>query len=219
MFPVLFTGYPPNEYPPPRGVTTWSDRRYGHGRSPGEVGISWRPTTSLWPRGCGREGLTILPTSVPHDDACWLESSLARLGTVSRTVQLTLLCEDRQQEAFLRRFFARMGWKGRMRVEKSPSGRGSGEQWVRERFPRELEGFRRSHVARALVAMIDADSATVSERINGFECACKAMDVEPRRSEERVALFIPRRNIETWIAYLEGSNVSEEASLRWSVPA
>jgi hypothetical protein len=31
-----------------------------------------------------------------------------------------------------------------------------------------------------------------------------------RRPEDRVAFFVPRRNIETWIAYLEGESVDEE---------
>jgi hypothetical protein len=43
---------------------------------------------------------------------------------VSRQVQLVLLCEDRQHEAFVRRFLKAMGWETRaMRVERTPGGR------------------------------------------------------------------------------------------------
>jgi len=57
----------------------------------------------------------------------------------SRRVQIVLLCEDSQHEAFVRRFLVGMGWETRgMRVEKSPSAGGSAEQWVRIRFPKEL---------------------------------------------------------------------------------
>ena len=53
-----------------------------------------------------------------------------------RLEKVVLLCEDSQQEAFARRFLVRAGWHPRaLRVEKSPQGRGSGEQWVRDRFP------------------------------------------------------------------------------------
>lgn len=45
---------------------------------------------------------------------------------MSRRVQLVLLCEDNQHEAFARRFLNAMGWETRaMRVEKAPGGRGA----------------------------------------------------------------------------------------------
>ena len=128
-----------------------------------------------------------------------------------RRVKLVLLCEDSQHEAFLRRFFERAGWNPRaMRVEKSPRGRGAGEQWVRERFPRELQTLRRRHVAAKLAAMVDADRSTVEERMEAFDAACSQNGVPPRRSEEPVAILVPRRNIETWIAYLSGRDVNED---------
>ncbi len=127
-----------------------------------------------------------------------------------RRVKLVLLCEDSQHEAFLRRFFERAGWNPRaMRVEKSPKGRGAGEQWVRERFPRELQALRRRHVAAILAAMVDADRSTVEERIAAFDAACSQTGVPPRRPDEPVAIFVPRRSIETWIAYLSGRDVNE----------
>ena len=65
------------------------------------------------------------------------------MGAVSRRVQLVLLCEDKQQEAFARRFLKATGWETHaMRVEKAPVGRGAGEQFVRERFARELKAHR-----------------------------------------------------------------------------
>lgn len=52
-----------------------------------------------------------------------------------RRVRIVLLCEDSQQEAFTRRFLEGMGWDTReLRIEKSPSAKGSAEQWVREGF-------------------------------------------------------------------------------------
>jgi len=61
----------------------------------------------------------------------------------SRRVKIVLLCEDSQQEAFTRRFLAGMGWNTReLRVEKSPSAKGSAEQWVREKFPSEIKVYR-----------------------------------------------------------------------------
>jgi hypothetical protein len=127
-----------------------------------------------------------------------------------RRVRLVLLCEDSQHEAFLRRFFQRAGWNRRaIRVEKSPQGRGAGEQWVRERFPDELQSIRKGHVAAMLAVMVDADRSTVKDRLVALDAACNRAGKTPRRAAEPVAVFVPRRNIETWIAYLSGRDVDE----------
>lgn len=122
-----------------------------------------------------------------------------------------MLCEDRQHEAFLRRFFRQAGWnRNCFRVEISPKGRGAGEQWVREQFPTELKELRRCHVSVHLVAITDADRSTVAERKASFDETCRTKGVDPRSDDEPVALLVPRRNIETWIAYLGGENVDED---------
>ena len=62
---------------------------------------------------------------------------------MSRNVNVVILCEDRQHEAFARRFLAQAGRGLRVqRVEVSPKGRGSGEQFVRARFAKELAYYR-----------------------------------------------------------------------------
>ncbi len=124
--------------------------------------------------------------------------------------KMVLLCEDGQHEALGRRFFVRSGWHPRsIRIQKSPKGRGAGEQWVRERFPKELQALRRSQVTAVLVAMVDADRSTVESRLEAFDQACQQEGVAPRGEGEPVALLVPRRNIETWIAYLSGIEVNE----------
>jgi len=130
---------------------------------------------------------------------------------VSRRVQLVLLCEDRQHEAFARRFLNTMGWETRaMRVEKAPGGRGAGEQFVRERYPVELKAHRSRPVTQALVVLIDGDSEGPVARLQRLDQACREAGLRERTSEERVAVFIPTWNIETWLAYLDGDRVGEE---------
>jgi len=64
---------------------------------------------------------------------------------MSRTVQWVVLCEDRQHETFARRFLKIAGLSARrLRAEIAPRGRGSAEQFVRERFPKELSAYRSS---------------------------------------------------------------------------
>ena len=130
-----------------------------------------------------------------------------------RRVKIVLLCEDSQQEAFTRRFLKGMGWNTReIRVEKSPSALGSAEQWVREKFPHELMAYRqrRQRAASALIAMIDADTNDVQDRINQFERACDSIQIAFRTADEAVAIAVPKRNIETWIHYLNGQPVNEQ---------
>ncbi|OGR12018.1 MAG: hypothetical protein A2341_06810 [Deltaproteobacteria bacterium RIFOXYB12_FULL_58_9] len=132
-----------------------------------------------------------------------------------RRVQLVILCEDTQQEAFIRRFLSKAGWNTRrFRVEKAPSGRGSGEQFVKERFPLELDSYRRksAHVGSAVVVMIDGDNRGVATRQKELDDACTEKNVQQRQSKERVAVFVPTWNIETWFAYLDGQTVDETQS-------
>jgi hypothetical protein len=97
------------------------------------------------------------------------------------------------------------------RVEVNPKGRGSGEQFVRQRFVKELAYYRaRKHrVEQALIVLIDADGRDVAARIEQVESACIEAGGQRRQRDERVAIFVPARNIETWLAYLEGQTVNE----------
>ncbi len=52
------------------------------------------------------------------------------------SVKVVLLCEDLQTATFFRRFLKERGFKPHdIREEISPKGKGSGEQWVRDKYP------------------------------------------------------------------------------------
>ena len=132
---------------------------------------------------------------------------------MSRNVSIVILCEDRQHEAFARRFLGQAGKGLRVqRVEVAPKGRGSAEHFVRARFAKELAYYRsRQHrVEQALVVVIDADRRKVAARIAQVEDAATEGGQERRRADDRVAIFVPARNIETWLAYLGGQTVNED---------
>ncbi len=134
---------------------------------------------------------------------------------MSRCVQLIVLCEDRQHEVFARRFLQRTGWSTRrLRVVIAPPGRGSAEQFVREHFPIELSAYRanRHRVAEALIVLLDGDDKGVEARMDELNRACRSDGVSPRLQDERVAVFIPTWRIETWFAYLDGTDVDEKKS-------
>ena len=132
---------------------------------------------------------------------------------MSRRVQIVLLCEDSQHEAFARRFLKLNGWNTRsLRVEKAPQGRGAGEQFVRERFPTELSEQRRRQVAQALIVLVDGDAAGVEARLRALDESCRCKGVHVRSADEPVAVLVPTRSIETWFVYLDGQTIDEEQS-------
>ena len=132
---------------------------------------------------------------------------------MARNANVVILCEDRQQEAFARRFLKRAGYNPRrFRVEISPKAKGSAEQFVRLQFPKELEYYRsKQHkVGQLLIAVTDADRQDVADRIRQIHQQVKEADMEERQIDEKVAIFVPSRNIETWLAYLDGQTVNED---------
>ena len=129
---------------------------------------------------------------------------------MSHAVDVVLLCEDRQHAAFVRRFLEKKGWnRKRLRAIISPGGRHSGEQFVREQFPQELQQLRRRAASTMLVVMIDGDTFGPAARKKALDEACRKHGVEPRRPDEAVAVFVPTWRIETWLRYLEGNDVDE----------
>ena len=93
-------------------------------------------------------------------------------------------------------------------VERPLMG-GAGEQWVRTQYPNELKEIRDKKNVY-LIVVIDADDGTIDKRHKDLEKACKARNILPRNNSDRNVLhIIPRRNIETWLAYLDGKNIDE----------
>jgi len=130
----------------------------------------------------------------------------------AKAVEVVILCEDLQQEVFVRRFLMEQGrdrWQFRPLI--APVGASSAEQWVREQLPNQLKAHRTQSSRRRtlLVVATDADKMTVADRMKSFEAECKRHSVTFRQEAERIAFAIPRRNIETWCAYLRGEDVDE----------
>jgi hypothetical protein len=128
-------------------------------------------------------------------------------------VQLVVLCEDRQQEIFALNFLNNRGFEldfKNVQVNKSPKGRGSGERYVINNYPKEVRAFRRKNYRSGmLVVVIDADKATVTETLKELDNALIQNSLELRQPNEAIAIFIPKRNIETWIHYLQSETVNE----------
>jgi hypothetical protein len=129
-----------------------------------------------------------------------------------RRVQIMILCEDRQQEVFARYFFKNRGFTGLFRAKICPPSSQSGEQYVRTQYPVEVKAYRqnRNRVSIGLVVIIDADTSTVQDRLDWLARTLVEDSQQNRQSDEAIAIFVPKRNIETWIHYLQGKTVNEE---------
>ena len=120
-----------------------------------------------------------------------------------------LLCEDDTTQGFVRRFL----WRRRIRYHDVynlplPTG-GSGEQWVRERFPDELQAIRRESNT-VLIVVTDADTNTTRERRLQLDRQCDEFDVPRIQTNDPAVVLVPRRNIETWLQHLDtGEAVNE----------
>lgn len=133
-----------------------------------------------------------------------------------RNVRVTLICEDKQQSTFAREYLRLCGFDTNLKKMKlviSPIGRGSGEQFVRERFVSEIDSFRSkmsySSSGMVLIFMLDADKIDVHQHLQAFDNLLEAQKMDKRHQFEKIAIIIPKRNIETWIHYLQGHSVNE----------
>ncbi len=89
----------------------------------------------------------------------------------------------------------------------SRPGAGAGDQFVRDNYPVYLDAIRRRN--GILVVMIDGDNDSIEQRLKQLNDVCEQSDILPRKSSDNVAIFVPSRNIETWLAYLNGEDVNE----------
>lgn len=131
---------------------------------------------------------------------------------MDRYSQIVILCEDRQQEVFARHFLVNCGInQSRIRVNICPAGGGAAEQFVRQQYPVEVREYRRrcNHLRIGLVVMIDADTKSVTGRANELEDELIRVSLPGRQPNERIGIFVPKQNIETWIHYLQGESVNE----------
>jgi hypothetical protein len=133
-----------------------------------------------------------------------------------------ILCEDTLHDEFVCHFLmAHYGWslpriKRVTRRSKYPKGGdGAGEKHVRDHYAIELQAYRKNPQGRMLVAVIDADKGTVEAHHQELDGEARKEKVGvPRKLGEAVIHVIPKRSIETWIAYFDGDQADEENSFK-----
>jgi hypothetical protein len=134
------------------------------------------------------------------------------VGNVSeRIAEVVIVAEDLRQVNFVRRSLKRVESNRQVRVVRSPTGRGSGEQFVRQQYSEEVERYRNRSTRRkaALIVVSDADTNTVAYREQQLENELKSDGRAKRKKSEKIVHLIPKRHIETWILCLNGDSVDE----------
>jgi len=136
---------------------------------------------------------------------------------MSKPSEVIILAEDRRQQTFAYRYLLRLGIDRQViRPEPLPGNKGSGEQWVRLRYAKNVAAYRtRSATAdTALVVVIDADTGPVDRRTHQLHAVLAETGSALRHPNEKIVHLIPKRHIETWILCLNGRNVDENKSYR-----
>lgn len=137
-------------------------------------------------------------------------------------VQIVILCEDLQQQVFAYHFLKKRGFNinpKNITIRTSPKGKGAGERFVIKHYAAEVKEYRRkNHRSGMLVVLIDADTATVKATLKELDNALIENSQELRHPDEKIAIFVPKRNIETWIHYLQTGEVVEEEGEKSKYP-
>jgi hypothetical protein len=131
-----------------------------------------------------------------------------------REAHVVVLDEDRQHTAFLSRLLQGLGvQRRRIRFLPPPADKSGGVGYVLDQYPDRVREHRRKAAHQGslrLVVMVDADDATPDQRLRELDKRLELDGQAKRDAGEKIIVLVPRRNIETWIRWLEGNPVTEE---------
>ena len=134
-------------------------------------------------------------------------------------VRVTVLVEDRALERLARGILLLLGCQRRdISVEGYPVGHGSAKQWVEKEFPRVVKEYRgKGREQVALLVATEADQQTITQRLNCLATTLADEKLPARDDHERIALWIPKWNVETWILSLLGNDIDEDHNYKHKV--
>jgi len=131
-----------------------------------------------------------------------------------RIANKIILAEDTIQQNLVRRYLERCGHTGPFRLVPLPAKGvgGSGEKYLRDQYPRQVQACRsllRKRADALLIVILDADMETTQHRWLQLSDALKSASLNRRRDDEPIVVLIPKRHVETWIRALLGDRVDE----------
>lgn len=132
--------------------------------------------------------------------------------------EVTILCEDIDQERFIREYLICRGLEDRkIKDFGNPKGREikNNNALIVKHYPALIKSQRtRKHRNLAVVVMIDGDEDSLYDKMRSLHIkldeAAGNLNKDTRLPNEKVAIFVPARNIETWFYYImEGQECDE----------
>lgn len=97
-----------------------------------------------------------------------------------------------------------------IRIRMSPAGRGSGKNWVNGQYVVEVKALHsQGYQSLAVLVGSDVDELTLGERMRQLEESLAIANVSARTPQERIAYWLPKWHVETWILALAGDSVDE----------
>ncbi len=136
-----------------------------------------------------------------------------------RGIRIVIVVEDSMLDQFCRAALLELGFhKREIRVEMAPRGKGSGKQWVNDRYAIEVQVIRqKSDQQLAVLVGSDVDELTYAVRMKQLEDSLRSCRVSPREIGERVACWLPKWSIETWLLFYAGNGVKEDTQYKHNV--
>ncbi len=133
-------------------------------------------------------------------------------------IRYTILCEGLRDYYFARSFIEKAIGKGKTEFFRSQTipGRGAGEQQVRQLFPHELAARRKrpKHENHWLVVITDGDGLTPEGRREHLYQELRTRAMEMPGDDERYAIYIPCRNLESWFEWIKTGLIDEEENYK-----
>ena len=132
--------------------------------------------------------------------------------------EVTIIGEDIDQERFIREYLICRGLEEhKIKDYGNPKGREikNNNASIVEHYPDIIKSHRRRKYRNlAIVVMIDADEDSLSDKMRSLHKALDEaagnLNKDTRLPNEKVAIFVPARNIETWFYYImEGQERDE----------
>ena len=125
----------------------------------------------------------------------------------SHRVTVIVRCEGLQDHCFIYRYLVQKGVpRHSIQIRHSPGGKGAATQWVLQQYAVEVKALRSGPpLAKGLISMVDADNLEVADRKQQHDDRLQASGQNRRADKERIAVVVPKRNIETWIHHLLGT--------------
>jgi hypothetical protein len=139
------------------------------------------------------------------------------MGRLSKPSLVIVVLEDDRHQRLIYKYLKECGVnRYQIRIERSPSGEGSAESWVRKRLVKEVGEYRvrQPKAETRLIIIIDADTSRVADRLNQLDQALRESGKETVAVNERIARLVPKRNVETWVLCLNGQPVDEETDYK-----